>query len=150
MKSNILILFCCFLFLASCQASIIEEYTLLPHPVDIKYIPGMVKLKTQPTLVYPGELANEALLLQWYLSSDFSVQATLKKNKKKGDIILQLDPAVLPEQAEGYILDATSGNIVLKALRIIPFSHGVLSCWTKDAILKGRRSFLICWMRWRH
>lgn len=115
MKSNILILFCCFLFLASCQASFIEEYTLLPHPVDIKYIPGMVKLKTQPTLVYPGELANEALLLQCYLSSDFSVQATLKKNKKKGDIILQLDPAVLPEQAEGYILDATSGNIVLKA-----------------------------------
>ncbi len=141
----------------------------------------MVKLKTQPTLVYPGELTNEALLLQCYLSSDFSVQATLKKNKKKGDIILQLDPAVLPEQAEGYILDATSGNIVLKAnspagilnaiqtfrqvlkvkdgrlivqknqlLRIIPFSHGVLSCWTKDAILKGRRSFLICWMRWRH
>ena len=46
MKSNILILFCCFLFLASCQASFIEEYTLLPHPVDIKYIPGMVKLKT--------------------------------------------------------------------------------------------------------
>lgn len=115
MKSNILILFCCFLFLASCQAPSIEEYTLLPHPVDIKYIPGMVKLKTQPTLVYPGELANEALLLQCYLSSDFSVQATLKKNKKKGDIILQLDPAVLPEQAEGYILDATSGNIVLKA-----------------------------------
>ena len=37
MKSNILILFCCFLFLASCQASFIEEYTLLPHPVDIKY-----------------------------------------------------------------------------------------------------------------
>ena len=82
MKSNILILFCCFLFLASCQAPSIEEYTLLPHPVDIKYIPGMVKLKTQPTLVYPGELANEALLLQCYLSSDFSVQATLKKNKK--------------------------------------------------------------------
>ena len=100
MKSNILILFCCFLFLASCQASFIEEYTLLPHPVDIKYIPGMVKLKTQPTLVYPGELANEALLLQCYLSSDFSVQATLKKNKKKGDIILQLDPAVLPEQGK--------------------------------------------------
>lgn len=83
MKSNILILFCCFLFLASCQAPSIEEYTLLPHPVDIKYIPGMVKLKTQPTLVYPGELANEALLLQCYLSSDFSVQATLKKNKKR-------------------------------------------------------------------
>lgn len=45
MKSNILILFCCFLFLASCQAPSIEEYTLLPQPVDIKYIPGMGETK---------------------------------------------------------------------------------------------------------
>lgn len=114
MKSNLLVLFCS-LFLCCCQAPPVEEYALIPQPAAVAYTPGFAKIKAQPTIGYPGELANEALLLQSYLTADFSLQGNLQEGGKSEDVTLLLDPTVLPDQKEGYILDATSGDIVIKA-----------------------------------
>ena len=114
MKSSFLISFC-LAFLCSCQEPPVEEYAVIPQPADIVYTPGFVKLKIQPVVAYPVELANEAQLLQSYLSSGFSADAVLKEGGGNADITLQLDPAVLPDKKEGYVMDATSGKIVIKA-----------------------------------
>ena len=114
MKSNILF-FLCLALLCSCQELPVEEYAVIPQPAEIAYTSGFVKLKSRPVVAYPSELANEAQLLQSYLSSDFSVEAVLKEGVGKADITLQLDPAVLPDKKEGYMLDAISGKIVIKA-----------------------------------
>ena len=114
MKSSLLISLC-LVFLCSCQELPIEEYAVIPQPAEIAYTSGFVKLKSQPVVAYPSELANEAQLLQSYLSSDFSAEVVLKENGGKADITLLLDPAVLPDKKEGYVLDATSGKILVKA-----------------------------------
>lgn len=114
MKSSFLISFC-LAFLCSCQEPPVEEYAVIPQPADIVYTPGIVKLKSRPVVAYPVELANEAQFLQSYLFSDFSAEAVLKEGSGSADISLQLDPAVLPDKKEGYVLDATSGKIVIKA-----------------------------------
>ena len=114
MKSSILISLC-LVFLCSCQELPIEEYAVIPQPAEIAYASGFVKLKSQPVVAYPSELANEAQLLQSYLSSDFSVGAVLNEGGGKADITLQLDPTVLPDKKEGYVLDAISGKVMIKA-----------------------------------
>lgn len=114
MKSSILF-FLCLALLCSCQELPIEEYAVIPQPAEIVYTSGFVKLKSQPIVAYPSELANEAQLLQSYLSSGFSVDAVLKERGRKADITLLLDPEVLPDKKEGYVLDATSGKIMIKA-----------------------------------
>ena len=88
---------------------------MIPQPAEIAYTSGFVKLKSQPVVAYPLELANEAQLLQSYLSSDFSVGAVLNEGGGKADITLQLDPTVLPDKKEGYVLDAISGKVMIKA-----------------------------------
>ena len=97
MKSSLLISLC-LVFLCSCQELPIEEYAVIPQPAEIAYASGFVKLKSQPVVAYPSELANEAQLLQSYLSSDFSVGAVLNEGGGKADITLQLDPTVLPDK----------------------------------------------------
>lgn len=114
MKSSLLISLC-LVFLCSCQELPIEEYAVIPQPAEIAYTSGFVKLKSQPVVAYPLELANEAQLLQSYLSSDFSVGAVLNEGGGKADITLQLDPTVLPDKKEGYVLDAISGKVMIKA-----------------------------------
>ena len=114
MKSSLLISLC-LVFLCSCQELPIEEYAVIPQPAEIAYTSGFVKLKSQPVVAYPSELANEAQLLQSYLSSDFSVGAVLNEGGGKADITLQLDPTVLPDKKEGYVLDAISGKVMIKA-----------------------------------
>ena len=114
MKSSLLISLC-LVFLCSCQELPIEEYAVIPQPAEIAYSSGFVKLKSQTVVAYPLELANEAQLLQSYLSSDFSVGAVLNEGGGKADITLQLDPTVLPDKKEGYVLDAISGKVMIKA-----------------------------------
>ena len=124
MKTNFLIVLA-FLFLCACQTPPVEEYTVIPQPSAITYTPGMVKLKAGPVVAYPGELTNEAQMLQSYLSADFSLKAELKEGSDKGDILLQIDPAVLPDKNEGYILDATSGKILIKSSTPAGISNGI-------------------------
>ena len=57
MKSSLLISLC-LVFLCSCQELPIEEYAVIPQPAEIAYTSGFVKLKSQPVVAYPLELAN--------------------------------------------------------------------------------------------
>lgn len=113
MKTNLLISLC-FVFLSACQAPPVEEYAILPQPQEIAYTPGFFKMGNQPVISYSGDLVNEAQLLQTALSSDFSMEATVK-DVGKGDINLMIDPAVLPDQLEGYQLEVNSGKVTIKA-----------------------------------
>lgn len=114
MKANCLFLFC-LLFLCACQAPPIEEYKIIPQPVSVSYTPGFVKLNKLPVIAYSDGLSNEAKLLQSYLASDFSLDTDLKEGVKKADISLILEPTVLSEEKEGYILNVASGNIQIQA-----------------------------------
>ena len=91
MKSSLLISLC-LVFLCSCQELPIEEYAVIPQPAEIAYTSGFVKLKSQPVVAYPLELANEAQLLQSYLSSDFSVGAVLNEGWREGGYNLTVGP----------------------------------------------------------
>lgn len=104
-----------FLILCSCHTAIVKEYAIIPQPVQIEYKTGTINLKRKPGIAFPADLYNEAKLLQSYLDSDFSMQAKLKEGEKKATITLQLDPTVLPEQQEGYLLDASSKFITIRA-----------------------------------
>lgn len=135
MKSSLLISLC-LVFLCSCQELPIEEYAVIPQPAEIAYTSGFVKLKSQPVVAYPSELANEAQLLQSYLSSDFSVGAVLNEGGGKADITLQLDPTVLPDKKEGYVLDAISGKVMIKANSPAGILNGVQ---TLRQVIKRKR-----------
>ena len=103
------------LFVCSCQEPPVESYAVIPQPAEIAYTPGFVKLKQQPVVAYSPALANEAQMLQSYLQTDFSLEATLEEGAGRGDILLELDPSVLPDRKEGYILEVASGKITIKA-----------------------------------
>lgn len=123
MKTNLLIsLF--LVLLCACQAPPVEEYAVIPQPQEISYTPGFFKMGGDPAISYSGDLNNEAQLLQAVLSSDFSVEATLK-DSGKGDINLMLDPTVLPDKPEGYQLEVTSGKINIKANSSAGILNGV-------------------------
>lgn len=123
MKTNLLIsLF--LVLLCACQAPPVEEYAVIPQPQEISYTPGFFKMGGDPAISYSGNLNNEAQLLQAVLSSDFSVEATLK-DSGKGDINLMLDPTVLPDKPEGYQLEVTSGKINIKANSSAGILNGV-------------------------
>lgn len=124
MKSVSLIIFC-FLMLYSCEEQPVEEYAIIPHPVKVEYKSGFIKIEEEPTIAFPPELTNEAQLLRSYLSEDFSIESTLKEESKKADIILQLDKNVLSEEREGYIIDATSGRIYIKASAPVGVLNGI-------------------------
>lgn len=114
MKTNLLTALC-FLFLCACQAPEIETYSVIPYPQEVDYTPGFFKLGKEPIIVYSDNLENEALLLQDALSSDFSINTTIKEGKSKGDIRLFLESDFLPANPEGYELKVNSGNIEIKA-----------------------------------
>ena len=124
MKTNYFLSFCLILLWA-CQDSPIEEFAIIPQPSSITYTPGVVKLKAKPVVGYPAELANEAQLLQSYLSSDFSLDVQLREGADKADILLQLDPTVLSDKKEGYILEAASGKISIQANTPVGILNGV-------------------------
>ncbi|GGJ95063.1 hypothetical protein GCM10007084_18410 [Parabacteroides faecis] len=123
MKTMITI-FLCLVFLCACQAPPVEEYAIIPQPQEISYTPGFFKMSAHPAISYSGDLNNEAQLLQAALSSDFSVDATLK-DTGKGDINLMLDPTVLPDKPEGYQLEVTSGKVNIKANSATGILNGV-------------------------
>lgn len=105
----------CLLTLCAFGQPAVKEYTVLPQPEKTEYTPGVLTLKSRPEVAYPAELANEAQLLQAYLSADFSMETALKKGAKSGDIILDLDSSVLPGKKEGYTLDVNDVKIVIRA-----------------------------------
>lgn len=123
MKTTLLSFFL-FLFLGACQAPPIEEYAVIPQPQEISYTPGFLKMSNQPVIAYSGGLANEAQLLQMALSSDFSMDATVK-GSGSGDINLIIDPAVLPDKTEGYQMEVTSGKVYVNASSSAGILNGV-------------------------
>lgn len=124
MKSNVLIgLF--LIVLSACEAPPVEEFTLIPYPHEVAYTPGIYKMDDEMTIGYPAELSNEAQLLQTYLSAECKVDAILKEGKDKADILLQLDPSVLPDKPEAYTMDITSGKIKIQANTATGIEHGV-------------------------
>lgn len=104
-----------FLFFCACQPHPVEEYSILPAPQEISYTSGFYKLGKKVHVTYPPALENEANLLQTYLSTGFGLKVELGKDSSKGDVRLVLDPTVQPDHTEGYVLDATSGKVVIKA-----------------------------------
>lgn len=114
MKTGLLIIICFALF-CSCQETPVEEYAMVPQPADIAYVPGVIKWKKQLSVSCSEGLSAEAQMLQTYLSSDLAVKAVCEEGAGNGDIDLRLDPTVLPDQKEGYVLDATSGKVIIKA-----------------------------------
>lgn len=111
--------------LCSFQSVSGEEYTLLPQPQSIQYAEGKIALSEQPVISFPKELAGEARLLAAYLETDFDVNAIQKKNKSQGDIILTIDPKVLPDKKESYIMDAFGSQILIKAATPAGVLHGI-------------------------
>ena len=126
MKVNLLII-SLLLVICSCRELPVEEYSIIPQPVEITYTQGQFKLKKSPAIAYPAELSNEAQLLQSYLSEDFSLQVKLREGKKSTDITLQLSSTVTPDEKEGYILDVTSGGILIKANSPAGILNGIQS-----------------------
>ena len=102
-------------FLASCAQPPIEEYTVIPQPVDISYTPGIIKLGNEPTISYPEELAGEAEILQADLADDHALHAKLQAGKTSGDIRLIIDESILPVHPEGYMIDAKGNEILIMA-----------------------------------
>lgn len=100
---------------SACQTSQVQKYALVPEPQEIVYEPGFCRLEACPLIAYPAALQPEARLLQTYLSADFGMQPVLGENKEKGNIVLKVDTAWLPEQPEGYVLTVGSRRIELAA-----------------------------------
>ena len=99
--------------LGACSQPPIEEYTVVPQPVDISYTPGIVNLGNDPTISYPEALAKEAQILQANLAADLQMKAELKEGKSNGDIRLILDESILPVHPEGYMIDAKDDEILI-------------------------------------
>ena len=102
------------LFFSACQQPPVAEYEVIPQPREISYTPGFFKMSDRPVIAFSRDLNNEARLLQAALARDFSINATLKEDKK-GDINLVLDTTVLPDKPEGYRLEVTSGKVNIRA-----------------------------------
>lgn len=113
------------LFVTACQAPPVEEYAIIPQPCEITYTPGIHKMDKEPAIGYPAELSNEAVVLKSVLLSDFKMESSLNEGKDRGDILLQLDPTILPDKPEGYVMDVTSGKIEIKANSAIGVMNGI-------------------------
>lgn len=111
--------------LCSFQSVSGEEYTLLPQPQSVQYAEGTITLSERPVISYSKELVGEARLLSNYLETDFAVNAIQKKNKSQGDIILTIDPKVLPDKKESYIMDASGSQVIIKAATPAGVLHGI-------------------------
>ena len=112
------------LFFSACQQPPVAEYEVIPQPREISYTPGFFKMSDRPVIAFSRDLNNEARLLQAALARDFSINATLKEDKK-GDINLVLDTTVLPDKPEGYRLEVTSGKVNIRASSPAGILNGV-------------------------
>lgn len=124
MKSYLLSLICLLFFCCCGKQPAIEEYLLIPHPVSIEYTSGFTKLKNNLSIAYTEELANEAELLQSYLSVNFSINTKMKPGSESGNIILKLDTSILPDKKEGYIM-GIDDKITIKANSVIGIFNGI-------------------------
>lgn len=124
MKPNVLIALSLF-FVTACQAPPVEEYSIIPQPNEVSYTPGICELSGQPTIGFPNELSNEAEKLRSYLESGYDMKPELKPGKDKADIVLRLDPTVLPDETEGYMMEVTSGKIRIKANSATGILNGI-------------------------
>lgn len=92
-----------------------EPYSILPEPQQIKYAGGSFQWEEQVGIAFPEELAGEVRLMGDWLAGDFAIRPILHEGKEKAGVCLRLDPAVLPEQPEGYRLEVNNENIVISA-----------------------------------
>lgn len=132
-----------------------KDFQILPVPQSIKYGEGRVLLPGTPTINYPPQLAGEAQLLAGFLQSDFQTRCRLKEKKKKGDILLELDPRTLPGKKEGYILSLGTKDIRIQANDPAGILHGIQTLRqileTENGRLSARQACITDWatFSWR-
>jgi hexosaminidase len=116
-----------FLFLlAGCTADVeISAYQIIPEPQQISYKNGFYTLKENPTIAFPKTLANEAVLLEKWLTEDFSLTCDLLVEKQNGDITLLLDESILPDQPEGHEIEINGRGIFIKANNQAGIMYGI-------------------------
>lgn len=124
MKPKLLFVFCVVFMITGCKDAEIREYRLVPYPQQIVYGNGILNLKEQLKIAYPAALENEANFLKEYLSDEFSIQADLKKDAAKGDIVLVLNNEVVPDD-DGYVLDIKKSGITIEAYSSMAVFHGI-------------------------
>ena len=124
MKRLIIPLFC--LLSLTVQAEKVN-YHILPAPQAVEYTKERLILSVNPSVVYPSLLAGEARFLTGFLQTDFGIKCRSMQDKRKGDIVLQLDAATLPDKPEGYIIDIGSKNIRIRAKTPAGILYGIQS-----------------------
>ena len=122
---KLFIAFCTVLLLVGCVKQ--QEpvaYQVLPEPADIQYGNGMLKLGHLLSIGYSADLERQATLLGEWLSSDFGIKATSQEGAK-GKIVLVIDPTVLPDKPEGYMLVVTKKGVEIKANASAGITYGI-------------------------
>ncbi|MDR0700020.1 MAG: beta-N-acetylhexosaminidase [Tannerella sp.] len=97
------------------SAQAIVPCSILPEPQQINYGEGSFHWKEQVSIAFPKELSGEVRLMGNWLAGDFAIHPILYEGKEKADIRLLLNPAVLPGQPEGYLLEVKNKNIIISA-----------------------------------
>lgn len=116
------------LLFSGCTADVATiAYQIIPEPQQISYKNGFYTLNENPTIAFPKTLANEAVLLEEWLTEDFSRTCDLLVDKQKGDITLLLEESVLPEQQEGYELEINARGVLIKANSSTGIMYGIQS-----------------------
>ena len=126
MKLRFLFLFLFFLCLnyGFCAASE-EQLSVLPQPQSVQYVSGRIVLSEKPVVSYSPELEQEAAFLKMYLEQDFNTKVVLSKNKRKADIVLSIDENFSIDHAEGYSIDATGEQVLVKARKPAGVFYGI-------------------------
>ncbi|MCD7937265.1 MAG: beta-N-acetylhexosaminidase [Tannerellaceae bacterium] len=127
MKQNTnLFIVCLLLILAGCEKNAPTlSVSVLPEPQEIVQKDGTFKAGKNWQIAYPESLATEAALVEQWWNTDYAIQLTKTKNEKKATLSLVLDNSILPEQAEGYLLDIDKKTISIRASRPVGILHGI-------------------------
>lgn len=123
MKQLVYAVFILSYFFCSCKEQPIKQFHIIPQPQEIAYSSGNIILNKEVNIAFTPELEAEAYLLSSFLQEDFNIRSILNKSNKKGDVILVLDSAFLPNKKEAYELNITEKQILLKAST----SHGIIN-----------------------
>lgn len=123
MKQLVYAVFILSYFFCSCKEQPIKQFHIIPQPQKIIYSSGSMILNKEVNITFAPELETEAHLLSSFLLEDFNIRSILNKSNKKGDVILTLDSALLPNKKEAYELNITEKQILLKAST----SHGIIN-----------------------
>lgn len=125
MKSTLLFALSLMSVLSWSKEISINPYKVIPEPQEITYERGIFEIKNQISVAYPQELSNEVFLMKEWFVDDFDTRLELLKDKKKGTIILSLDPDTLKGLKEGYIINIQRKNIKIIANSSAGILYGI-------------------------